>query len=171
MKAAPVHRERAGISRVELLVCLAVLLSLAAVALPRIAGLETAARIAKMGKALAAIQAAATLNHAHYRAKGLSPALPVVDGAAAGLFAEGVPVRFVYGYPAAAQMAGLAGISQPDYRLSVLPGQPSGLAVFPDDSHDGKDGHPDCGIRYLEPMASHQGPRYEDGQLTAAHCQ
>jgi MSHA pilin protein MshA len=140
---------------------------LAAAALPRFASLQADARLAKMNGALGAVKAASAMAHAQLIARGLS-ATATLTAATSGISMEGVQVGYVNGYPDAATIAAISGISAPDY---AAPTTAAGAVTFaPDATHDGVAPNPACTFTYTEAVAGFQ-PTYSVANLTLANCQ
>jgi MSHA pilin protein MshA len=101
---------QAGFTIIELVMVIVILGILAAIALPKFVGLQTDARKAKLNGAKGAISSAMAMSHGKY----------LVDGAAVtSQTSEGVVVTLVFGYPNAASIAAAAGISAPDYTITL----------------------------------------------------
>jgi len=144
-----------GFTLIELVVVIAILATLAAVALPKFVALQADARLAKMNGALASIKAAAALAHAQLIARGFS-ANQNISVANSSIVVEGTVVSFVNGYPSASQIAEIAGIATPDY---VLASSGSSRIIAPDVNHDGTGSNPICTVVYTEAQANQQ-PSY-----------
>lgn len=143
-----------GFTLIELVVVIVILAILAAIALPKFAGLQADARLAKVNGALASMKAAAAMAHAQLIARGFSATETISQAEMLEvpeerrIVIEGTTVGFVNGYPAAAQIAEISGITATDY---YLPAAAAGSQVIAADSeHDGSGSSPACTVVYTE---------------------
>ncbi len=110
MKGIVMRKSQSGFTLIELVVVILILGILAAIALPKFANLQAQARIAKMNGALGAMKSAAAMSHALLLANGY-PTDYSGDPNAPNINVEGVNVVFTNGYPNAASIVALAGIT------------------------------------------------------------
>jgi MSHA pilin protein MshA len=150
-------KKQAGFTLIELIAVIVVLGILSAVALPKFVNLSGEARIAKMQGAVGAMNSAAALIHAKWLAAG-SPA------AGSSAFEGGsltVATQMVNGYPAAGQIALVAGLGASDFAQGAVA---SGAITISDPNKS------TCSITYTE-AAANNVPTINTGALIEANCQ
>ena len=148
------NNKQSGFTLIELVVVITILGILAAMALPRFTAIQADARLAKMNGAMGAVKSAAAMAHATLLTRGYSsnytgtPSTPAI-------IIEGTTVTYVNGYPDAASIVPLAGLTTPDYVITGLTA-PAIAAV--DANHTA--GGTDCTISYTAPAAADTLPTY-----------
>lgn len=151
--------KQSGFTLIELVVVITIIGILAAFALPKFAALQAEARMAKMNAALGSIKSAAAMAHAQLLVTGLSS---TYTNAASPFSIEGVAVIFTNGYPTAATIGQLAGVTSPDYPAPTVA---AGVATITADTN-----HATCAVTYTEAAAG-SAPVFGNTGLTAANCQ
>jgi MSHA pilin protein MshA len=128
-----------GFTLIELIVVIVILGILAATALPRFANLQGDARMASANAALGSIRSAAAIAHGQWLLRN-QPASSVI---------EGVVVTFTNGYPNAATIAAVAGLTAANYQI----GAADPLLVTPLGSTVNQ-----CTVSYTPPAAANNPP-------------
>lgn len=151
-----------GFTLIELVVVITILGILAAIALPKFAALQADARLAKMNGALGSVKGAAAMAHGILIARGFDASYT----GAPGITIEGTAVTYTNGYPNAASIVDLAGLTAPDY---VIAGLTAPAIAAPDAGHTGVGALPNCTISYTAPAAANTQPTYAIA-ATLANC-
>lgn len=149
------QKKQSGFTLIELVVVITILGLLAAIALPKFAALQADARVAKMQGAMGSIKSAAAMAHALLIARGFDSNFTGTPSPA--IVVEGTSVVYVNGYPDAASIVALAGLTEPDY---VITGLTSPAVAASDAAHTGTGGTPNCTVAYATPAAPNTPPTY-----------
>ncbi len=146
------QKRQTGFTLIELVFVIALIGILAAVAIPKFAAFQADARLAKMKAGMGAVKAAAAMAHAVLITRGF-------DGGytgSPGIVIEGTNVIYTNGYPDAASVVALAGLTT-DYTITGLTAPRIAAA---DSNHTGTGGTSDCTIAYTPAAAANQQPTY-----------
>jgi MSHA pilin protein MshA len=155
---------QAGFTLIELVIVITILALLAAIALPKFAGLQADARLAKMNGAMGSVKAAAAMAHAMLISRGFDANFNGTPAPA--ILIEGTSVVYANGYPDAATIVPLSGLDSGDY---VIAGLAAPRIAAPDTGHIGTTAATDCTIGYASPAAANTQPTYTV-TATTANC-
>lgn len=150
--------KQAGFTLIEIIAVIVILGILSAVALPKFVNLGGEARLAKMQGAVGAVNSAAVLIHSKWLALG-SPTTGSVPFDGGDLDAA---TEIVNGYPSAAAIAEVAGLSATDFDIQAPAG--GAITINADASHTS------CNFAYGEAAAG-GAPNVVTTNLVAANCQ
>jgi MSHA pilin protein MshA len=156
-------KTQTGFTLIELVVVITILSILAAMALPRFAALQADARVAKMNGAMGALKSGAAQAHAMLIARGFDASFTGTPAPA--IVIEGTTVVYTNGYPNAATVVALAGITNPDY---VTAGLTAPRVAAADASHQGPAAATDCTISYTAPAAANSLPTFLNSAVLAS---
>jgi MSHA pilin protein MshA len=146
-------KKQTGFTLIELVVVIVILGILAAMALPRFAALQADARVAKMSGAMGAVKSAAAQAHAMLIARGFDASFNGTPAPA--IVIEGTTVVYANGYPNAATIVPLAGLTAPDYDIAGL----AGARIAASDANHIA-GATDCTVSYTAPAEANTLPTF-----------
>lgn len=167
--AIPQRAAQSGFTLIELIVVIVILGILAATALPKFTDLSGDARVASLNAAAGAVKSVAAMAHGQALVNGKA------SDASYGTTMEGTSVTMAYGYPNAATVAAVAGLSIQDYQITVA-GAASPPATAPTLSSGQvaiqpiKDPKVGCYILYKEATSTSVPATVESGTVTVANC-
>ncbi|HYD78413.1 MAG TPA: type II secretion system protein [Paucimonas sp.] len=156
-------KRQVGFTLIELVIVVTILGLLAGFALPKFASLQADARLAKMTSAMGSVKSAAAMAHAALLTRGFDANFTGTPSPA--IVVEGTTVVYTNGYPDAASIVALAGLSA-DY---VTTGLTAPRIAAPDSSHTGATAASDCTIGYAAPAAANTQPTYTMN-ATVSNC-
>lgn len=137
-----------GFTLIELVIVITILGILAVVALPKFAALQGDARLAKMNGAMGSVKSAAAMAHAVILTRGVDANFTGL--ATPAIVIEGTTVVYVNGYPDAASMIPLAGLSS-DF---ITNGLTAPSIAAPYSGHVGATATTDCTVAYTAAAAN-----------------
>jgi MSHA pilin protein MshA len=138
-----------GFTLIELVMVIVILGILAAVALPKFADLSGDARKATLQGAQGSVKSAAAIVHAKALAEGKT-------GDTGTISLEGIEIGLAFGYPNAASIAAVAGVSSPDYHIAK--GEKDKPTTISATKDAGASAVEACNFTYAEPAAVNTAP-------------
>ena len=167
--AIPQRAAQSGFTLIELIVVIVILGILAATALPKFSDLSGDARVASLNAAAGAIKSASAMAHGQALVNGKA------SEASYPTTMEGTSVTMAYGYPNAATIAAVAGLSDQDYQVTVAgaanpPATAPALTGNTVAIQPKKDPKPGCYVLYTESTGVNVAATVKTDTVTSTNC-